>query len=105
MDATTPVGTIITIIKNKEDEVFSLSKESSEIKTHPKPPKHGGKGAKLLQHRHCQICSKAIPLSEELCSEECKLELENLIKKKRSMMYLLYGSMIFMIVILLLSFI
>jgi predicted nucleic acid-binding Zn ribbon protein len=85
--------------------VFSLSKESSEIKKHPKPPKHGGKGAKLLQHRHCQICSKAIPLSEEFCSEECRLEFDNIVKKRKSMMYLIYGSMIFMIFILVLSFI
>lgn len=81
-----------------------MAEEKSGIKKHPKPPKGGGKGGKLLQHRHCQVCSKAIPISEEVCSEKCKIELEEMVKKRRRMVYLIYGSMIFVIIILILSY-
>ena len=86
------------------NEVAELEKNDSGIKDHPKPPKHGGKGAKLLQHRHCQVCYKAIPLNEEFCSEECKTEFDNMVKKRRNLVYLIYGTMIVMIIVLLTSF-
>jgi predicted nucleic acid-binding Zn ribbon protein len=83
--------------------VTFLAKGESGLKEHPKPPKHGGKGAKLLQHKHCQVCSKAIPLSEEFCSEECKVEFEALVKKRRMYIYIMYGMIILIIVVMLLS--
>jgi predicted nucleic acid-binding Zn ribbon protein len=79
-------------------------KNESGLKAHPKPPKHGGKGAKLLQHRHCQVCSKAIPLSEEYCSEECKVEFDALVKKRRTYIYVMYGMILLVIVVMILSY-
>lgn len=81
-----------------------MEKEKSGLKEHPKPPKQTGKGGKLLQHRHCQVCSKAIPLSEEYCSEECKVEFEAVIKKRRTYIYLMYGMIILIIVVMILSY-
>ena len=83
----------------------TVPKEKSGLKKHPKPPKHPGKGAKLLQHKHCQVCSKAIPISEEYCSEECKVEFEALVKKRRSYIYIMYGMIILIIVVMVLSYI
>ena len=31
---------------------------------------------KLIQHIHCPICSKAMPVDKEACNEECKEKLE-----------------------------
>ena len=72
--------------------------EKSGLKKHPKPPKDsgGGRGGKLLQHRHCQVCSKAIPISEEYCSEECKVEFEGIVKKRKNYLYIIYGIMMFL---------
>ncbi len=80
-----------------------MAKGKTGLKEHPKPPKHEAKGAKLLQHKHCQVCSKAIPLSEEFCSEECKVEFEALVKKRRMYIYIMYGMIIIIIVVMFLS--
>jgi predicted nucleic acid-binding Zn ribbon protein len=81
-----------------------MEKEKSGLKSHPKPPKNISKGGKLLQHRHCQVCSKAIPISEEFCSEECKTEFEAMIKKRKSYIYIIYATMILIIVVMFLSY-
>ena len=82
-----------------------MTKGKSGLKEHPPPPKSPGKGGKLLQHRHCQVCSKAIPLSEEICSEECKTEFEKLVKKRKNYIYILYASMVLIIVLMIFSMI
>ena len=81
-----------------------MAKEKSGLKKHPKPPKHTGTAGKLLQHRHCQVCSKAVPFKEEFCSEECKVEFEALIKKRKSYIYIIYGTMAVLLIIMILSF-
>lgn len=80
-----------------------MAKGKSGLKKHPKPPKSPGKAGKLLQHRHCQVCSKAIPFSEEYCSEECETEFQALVKKRKSYIYLMYGMIILIIVVMILS--
>jgi len=54
---------------------------------------------KLLQHKHCRICDKAIPVDEETCSEECKTKLEALIKKRRTNVYIIWGLLIVVVVV------
>jgi len=39
---------------------------------------------KIPQHYHCQICGKAIPISEKFCSDECKEKYKAFIKKKKT---------------------
>ncbi len=82
-----------------------MEKEKSNIKEHPKPPKQSVKGGKLLQHRHCQVCSKAIPLSEEFCSEECKIEFDKMVKKRKNFLYLFYGMVVIFIIVMIISYI
>jgi len=53
---------------------------------------------KVAQHTHCQICGKAIPISETLCSEECKEKYQGMIKKRKILMYIMY-ALIFVILI------
>ncbi|WP_455392702.1 DUF2116 family Zn-ribbon domain-containing protein [[Eubacterium] cellulosolvens] len=81
-----------------------MEEKKSGLKKHPPRPKHGNTGGKLLQHRHCQVCSKAIPISEEFCSEECKVEFEALIKKRKTYIYIIYATMILIIAVMFLSY-
>jgi len=53
---------------------------------------------KVGQHTHCQICGKAIPTSETLCSDECKQKYHSMIKKRKLLMYIMY-ALIFVILI------
>ena len=46
---------------------------------------------KVAQHSHCQICGKAIPISETLCSDECKQKYAGMVKKRKMLMYIMYA--------------
>jgi predicted nucleic acid-binding Zn ribbon protein len=46
---------------------------------------------KIGQHTHCHICGKAIPVSETLCSEECKQKYQSMIKKRKLWIYLMWA--------------
>ena len=56
---------------------------------------------KIAQHTHCNICGKAIPVSELHCSEECKQKFENMLRKRRRYTYIIYITMAFIIVLFL----
>jgi len=58
---------------------------------------------KLLQHRHCKECGKAILLDKRYCSEECEKKHGDLIQKRKKQLLLLYfGSFIVFIIVILL---
>ena len=46
---------------------------------------------KISQHSHCQICGKAIPVSETFCSDECKGKYESMMKKRKLLVYAMYA--------------
>ena len=58
---------------------------------------------KVAQHTHCQICGKAIPISETLCSEECKQRYQTMVKKRKILVYVMYGLIAFILVLYLYS--
>jgi predicted nucleic acid-binding Zn ribbon protein len=62
-----------------------------------------GKITKIAQHRHCQICSKAIPLDIELCSEACEEQFSALLRKRKGMLYFMYGMIAVLFVFLLIQ--
>ena len=45
---------------------------------------------KVGQHTHCNMCGKAIPINETLCSEECKEKFNTMVKKRRILVYIMY---------------
>ncbi len=47
---------------------------------------------KVPNHAHCRVCGKAIPASDDFCSTECRQSSEEDRKKRRRMLYLLYGA-------------
>ncbi len=59
---------------------------------------------KLLQHKHCITCDKAIPVTEEFCSEECKTSHRLILtRKKRQLLLLWIGAMAVLLIAVVLS--
>ena len=58
---------------------------------------------KVAQHSHCQICGKAIPLSETLCSDECKQKYAGMVKKRKMLMYIMYALIGVILIMFILS--
>jgi len=53
---------------------------------------------KIPQHTHCQMCGKAIPVNETLCSEECKQKYQSILKKRRRYVYIMYAAIIAIVI-------
>jgi predicted nucleic acid-binding Zn ribbon protein len=60
---------------------------------------------KLVQHRHCQTCLKAIPLGEEFCNDECKENWNLMIKanKKKNLIVMIWMIVIVVFAVLVMS--
>ena len=54
----------------------------------------------IPQHAHCHMCGKSIPFGETLCSEECKKKFQALLKRRKIILYLMYGMLAALIVII-----
>ena len=57
----------------------------------------------IPQHTHCHICSKSITVGETLCSDDCKQRYRSVLKKRKLMLYLMYGMIAALIVAILVS--
>jgi predicted nucleic acid-binding Zn ribbon protein len=45
------------------------------------------------------MCGKSIPFGETLCSEECKQKYQTLLKRRKIIVYIMYGMIAALIVI------
>jgi predicted nucleic acid-binding Zn ribbon protein len=54
----------------------------------------------ISEHAHCLMCGKSIPFGETLCSEECKQKYHTLLKRRKIIVYLMYGMLAALIVII-----
>ncbi|MGQ0534742.1 MAG: DUF2116 family Zn-ribbon domain-containing protein [Methanobacteriota archaeon] len=60
--------------------------------------------ALIEQHTHCWICGKVTPVTgDKSCSDKCRGEYEDQGKKRRTMMWLVYGAMGFAVLMILLQ--
>lgn len=54
---------------------------------------------KLLQHKHCRMCGKAIPADDIFCNDQCKGEHTEMMRKKKNqlliMMFIAVAMMVF----------
>ena len=48
---------------------------------------------RIPQHSHCQICGKAIPYGETVCSDECREKYDTLVKKRKMYLYMMYAAL------------
>ena len=54
------------------------------------------------QPTHCHVCMKAIPVGETLCSEECQQKYQSMLKRRKLMVYFMYGMLAALIVVIVL---
>jgi len=57
---------------------------------------------KIPPHNHCNVCMKAIPVGETQCSDECREKFYKMMRKRKLMIYFMYGILAAMIVAVLL---
>ena len=57
---------------------------------------------KLLQHKHCRNCGKAIHTDETFCGEDCQVQHREMIRKKRNQLYLIMAAAVIMMILALL---
>ncbi len=58
---------------------------------------------KLLQHKHCRNCGKAIQTDVTFCGEDCQSQHREMIRKKRNQLYLIMAAAVIMMILALLS--
>jgi predicted nucleic acid-binding Zn ribbon protein len=57
---------------------------------------------KLLQHKHCRFCSKAILPDQDFCDEDCTNQHREMLRKKRNQLLMLMAFAIGMMLMTLL---
>jgi predicted nucleic acid-binding Zn ribbon protein len=58
----------------------------------------------IPNHGHCAICQKAVPYGDKTCSDKCETDLDDLNKRRKKSMYMMYALMALAFVVLLLSY-
>jgi len=58
---------------------------------------------KIPQHVHCNMCWKAIPVSEKFCSDECRQKHQKIMKSKKLIWYAFMGIMVAFFVLFVIS--
>jgi len=46
-------------------------------------------GEKLLQHKHCRNCGRAVQVDQDYCNDRCREEHHAMLRKKRNQLYVL----------------
>ena len=62
------------------------------------------KKLRIVDHRHCKICGKAIPPNQEFCSENCRSiseRMEARQKRMRNLLIIMYVAVFLIIFIML----
>jgi predicted nucleic acid-binding Zn ribbon protein len=59
---------------------------------------------RLVQHKHCPVCGKAMSVDKETCSDVCAGQREAQLKEKRRTLYLFYFSIIILAIVMGLQF-
>jgi predicted nucleic acid-binding Zn ribbon protein len=55
-------------------------------------------------HRHCKVCGKVCDPKAEVCSPACREKRERLLAARRTYTYLLYGSIVVVVLAFILAF-
>lgn len=58
---------------------------------------------KVLPHKHCVVCGKAVEPDKSYCSDKCEDQLKKDQKRQRMFFLMLFGILIIMILFSLLS--
>jgi predicted nucleic acid-binding Zn ribbon protein len=52
-------------------------------------------------HAHCKVCGRVCPAGEETCSAACASERERRARSRRTYVYLMYGTIALLLLVLL----
>lgn len=55
---------------------------------------------RLVQHKHCPVCGKAMSADKDTCSDECGDKRQAQIKERKRTMYLFYFSIVVLAIVL-----
>jgi predicted nucleic acid-binding Zn ribbon protein len=56
-------------------------------------------------HRHCKVCGKVVQPTQEFCSKACRAKREAQLQTRRNYQYILYATIVILVVIFAISFI
>ena len=86
------------ILKDESAIIKDMVEKKRGKKTHKKDKE---KGTRIIQHKHCIVCFKAIGLGRDYCTDECKEIHVAKIKRQKRMMYIMYGvlAVVFVLVV------
>ena len=59
---------------------------------------------RLVQHKHCPVCMKAMSTDKDTCSEDCAVRRKAQVRERKRTMYLFYFSMVVLVIVLALQF-
>ena len=59
---------------------------------------------RLVQHKHCPVCGKAMSADKETCSDECTTTRQAQVQEKKRTLYLFYFSIVILALVLGLQF-
>jgi predicted nucleic acid-binding Zn ribbon protein len=59
---------------------------------------------RLVQHKHCPVCGKAMSADKETCTDECATTRKAQVQEKKRTLYLFYFSIVILAVVLGLQF-
>lgn len=46
----------------------------------------------VVNHQHCRVCGRAMPIGKEkICSPECQKEVDVVQRKRRNLLWFIYG--------------
>jgi predicted nucleic acid-binding Zn ribbon protein len=58
----------------------------------------------IPNHSHCVICSRAVPFGDKTCGDKCQADMDELDKKRKKSMYMMYALMALAFLVLALSY-
>jgi predicted nucleic acid-binding Zn ribbon protein len=61
-------------------------------------------GERLVQHKHCPVCGKAMSADKETCSDECTVSRQNQLREKKRTLYFFYFSIVVLAIVMGLQF-
>lgn len=59
---------------------------------------------RLVQHKHCPVCGKAMSVDREVCSDGCATTRAAQLREKKRTLYLFYFSIVVLAIVLGLQF-
>jgi len=58
---------------------------------------------KIVQHKHCPVCGRAMPPDATTCSEECEERFKMMVRRRKLWLYAFYGAIFLFVLMLVLS--